>query len=141
MRHTLILAVLLTACTTSGTEPDANGWRRVVGVVQPQLSSIQAVKLPADVVAGQPFAVTITTLGSSSCTRADGANSNVVGSMAVIMPYDRVAPEGTGCTRDLRGFPRDVILTISRAGQATIRIIARNSDSSTMTYDATIMVR
>ena len=142
VRTRIFLATLfLAACTSSGTEPDADGWRRVVGLVQPQLSSIQAIKFPADIVAGEPFTVTITTLGSSSCTRADGAVLNLSSSLAVITPYDRVAPDGTGCTRDLRAFPRDVSVTLSRAGQATIRIVARDSDSSTLTYDANITVR
>ena len=142
MRKAVLALLIPTACT-SGTDPDvdADGWRRVMGTMEPAMSSVQAIKVPADIVAGVPFTVTLTTLGSSSCTRADGANRAVVGNMAVITPYDRIAPEGTGCTRDLRGFPRDVTITIAEAGPATIRIIARGIESPVLTYDATVTVR
>ena len=141
LRATILTAALVVTACTSGTEPDADGWRRVIGQIEPQLSSIQAIRFPVEVIAGEPFTVTVTTLGSSSCTRPDGATLNPGTSLAVITPYDRIAPEGTPCTRDLRGFPRDVAVTLSRAGQATIRIVARGFDNAPLTYEAVVTVR
>ncbi len=137
-RVTLIGLVALTACS-SATAPD--GWRRVIGRIEPAMSSVQAIKLPSEAVVNVPFVITATTLGSSSCTRSDGATSSVTGSLVVITPYDRVAPEGTACTRDLHSFPRDASVTLSSAGLATIRVVARDLNGELLTYEATLPVR
>jgi hypothetical protein len=133
----MTLTVLLLACT-SGTEPD--DWRRVVGHVNPALSSIQAVSFPAQVQANVPFPVTVTTLGSSSCTRADGASVSRSDNLAIITPYDRVAPDGTACTRDLRGFPRTVMVRFGRPGEARLRFPTRNwqGESDTIEFSLTV---
>jgi hypothetical protein len=139
MRRVMVAGVLLLAGCSTGTGPD--GWQRVVGRMEPGLSSIQAVLLPAEAVVDVPFEVTLSTVGSSSCTRADGALASVAGRTAVITPYDLVAPAQTPCTRDLRAFPRTVPVTLTSAGEGLIRIQARGAEGRPTTFDVTIPVR
>ena len=134
----LALTFLLLGCT-SGTAPE-DGWQRVVGHVNPALSSIQAISFPAHVQVNVPFQVTVTTVGSSSCTRADGASVSQSDNLAIIIPYDRVAPDGTGCTRDLRGFPRTVIVRFTSAGVARIRVPTRNWQGASDTIEFSLTV-
>ena len=114
MRRSVLLVSFLFVACSSGTEPD--GWQRVIGHVNPLLSSIQAVAFAPQAQVNAPFEVTVTTLGSSSCTREDGATVSQSGNLAIITPFDRVAPDGTGCTRDLRGFPRTRAGTVYNSG-------------------------
>jgi hypothetical protein len=140
MKRTALAAmILLAACSSNGTEPDE--WRRVVGQIEPSLSSVQAVRVPAAAVVNVPFSITINTVGSSTCTRADGAAAAVAGQLALVTPYDRIAPDGTGCTRDLRAFPRDVSLRFSSPGEARIRVQARGLDHRTLIFEVLIPVR
>ena len=139
MRYTRLLILVLVGCSTPA---GSDGWRRTVGWVDPTLSSIQAVIAPPEVVAGRAFAVTVNTLGSSSCTRADGASVKVEGRVAEITPYDQVAPPNTPCTRDLRSFPRQVSITFATAGEAVIRVNRRRpNDGEASPYEQTIIVR
>ena len=134
-----VVMLSVAGCTTTPADP--NGWQRVVGWANPEMSSVQAIRFPSDVVANQAFDVTISTLGSSSCTRADGANATVEQNMAVVTPYDFVAPPNTPCTRDLRTFARTVSVTFPAPGPATVRLNTRTPDGTAKTFDWTIQVR
>ena len=134
-----LLAVLLVSSCALVTNPD--GWRRVIGNVNPALSSMQMVNLPTEAAVNVPFTVTVTTLGSSSCTRADGADVVTNGLTATITPYDRVAPPNTPCTRDLRGFPHPVQLRFATAGSARINVIGRDGSGQTTTHEFVLPVR
>jgi hypothetical protein len=139
MRRVIAGGLLLLAACSTGTGPD--GWQRVVGRMEPELSSIQAVLMPAEAMVNVPFEVTLSTVGSSSCTRAAGALSSVAGRTAVITPYDLVAPPTTPCTRDLRAFPRTVSVKLTSTGEGLIRIRARGAEGRPTTFDVTIPVR
>jgi len=139
MRASVLLA--LTTMVACSTPADPDDWQRVVGWANPLMSSVQAIELPSQVVANQPFDVTIRTLGSSSCTRADGARASIDQNVAVVTAYDRVAPPNTGCTRDLRAFPRTVSVTFASPGVATIRLNTRTPEGVTSSFDWTIEVR
>jgi hypothetical protein len=134
----IVLILTLAACAGPADPP---GWQRVIGWANPEMSSIQAIKFPAEVVANQAFDVTITTIGSSSCTRADGATATVDQNIATVTPYDFIAPPNTACTRDLRTFARTVSVKFPAAGPATIRLNTRAPDGKNTTYDWTIQVR
>ena len=133
------LAALLVCACSPFTDP--SGWSRVIGTVNPSLSSIQMVNLPTEASVNVPFTVTVTTLGSSSCTRADGTDVDANGLAVTITPYDRVAPPGTACTRDLRAFPHPVELRFASAGEARINVIGRDGNGSTVSYEVVIPVR
>ncbi len=130
----LSLALPSGCSSTLGSDPEE--WVREVGWLAPELSSIQMLKMPAQATAGVPFGITVTTVGSSSCTRADGADVVVSVLVADVTPWDRVAPQGTACTEDLAPFPRDVTLRFDLAGTATVRLHGRGG----MTYQATLPV-
>jgi hypothetical protein len=133
----VLLAGLPLGCSNS-TDPD--DWSRQIGRLEPSMSAVQAVQVPATARAGEAFVVTITTLGSSSCTREDGASVDRGTTSATITPYDRVAPSGSVCTEDLHAFPRSVTLKFLQAGTATVRIIGRGLDGKPVTIDQTIQV-
>ena len=107
-----------------------------MGALRPELSSIQMLEMPANATAGVSFEITVTTVGSSSCTRADGASVAVSGLVADVTPWDLVAPVGAVCTDDLAPFPRRVTLRFSGAGTATIRLHGRGG----LTYEAALTV-
>jgi hypothetical protein len=132
----LILLLLLGCAAPSA--PD--GWQRVVGWSDPTLSSVQAIKFPAEVTVNQPFTVTIITRGSSSCTRGDGAQAVVSQTVATVTPYDFVAPPNTSCTRDLHSFPREVSVTFTSVGPARLRLNTRRPDGVTSTHEWAIQV-
>lgn len=83
------------------------------------------ITLPATVKRGVSFDATVTTYGSSSCTRADGAEVQVRGLIAEVTPYDLTNRRGI-CTADLRAFPRTVSLRFDEAGEATVRVNGRS---------------
>ena len=139
MRRINLIGWLVLAGCSSSTAP--GGWQRVVGRMEPELSSIQAVIVPAEAVADAPFEIVVHTVGSSSCTRAAGALSSVAGNTALITPYDLVAPENTPCTRDLRAFPHSVTVVLKSAGEGLIRVQARGSGGRPITLDLSIPVR
>jgi len=139
MRILAGLSFLALVACSSVSEP--NEWRRVIGVLNPSLSSIQAVHAPAEVTVNEPFTVTITTVGSSSCTRADGATSKVSGNTAEVTPYDRIAPRDRACTDDLHAFPRPVTLLFTSVGEGRILVVTRTFDDVLRTVELTIQVR
>lgn len=112
---------------------DPGGWDRVVGAIS---VTEPPIALPSSVRRGVPFAAIVTTSGSSSCIRPDGASVRIDGLTAEITPYDRRAPRTTACTADLHPFPRPVELRFDQAGVALIRVHGR-SDSL---YEMEIMV-
>ena len=138
MRRIALAALFVCACSPFTDPP---GWSRVIGTVNPALSSIQMVSVPPEATVSVPITVTVMTLGSSSCTRADGTDVSVNGLLATITPYDRVAPPGTACTRDLRGFPHQVQLRFATAGQARINVVGRDGSGGTVSYEVMIPVR
>jgi len=94
------------------------------------------LEMPARAIAGVAFEITVTTVGSGICTRADGASVAVSGLVADVTPWDRLAPARAVCTDDLAPFPRRVTLRFSSPGTATIRLHGRGG----LTYDAVLTV-
>lgn len=115
----LASVVLVGSACRSPAESD---WERRVGTLPLAVSSMQSVMVASPIRAGVPFAVTITTVGSSSCTRGDGIEVERSPGRVVLTPYDWVAPSGSTCTRDLQPFPRTVQLTLPQPGEYTLRV-------------------
>jgi hypothetical protein len=80
---------------------------------------------PVTAFAGEPVTVTVTTVGSSSCTSPAGAEVIYRGAVIEITPYDWVAPPGTACSRDMRPFPRPVTVRFPTMGTFTLRVTGR----------------
>ena len=131
-------ALVLMSCSSSTTEPD--GWRVLPGVVDPSLSSVQAVVAPAQVSAGSQFEVTVYSLGSSTCARPVGTQVEKRETVVRITPLVRYAPPGSSCTRDLRASPHVVMLRLDRIGEATLRIEARDFAGAAVEFDVPVRV-
>jgi hypothetical protein len=117
-----IAGALLAAGIAACRSPAESGWVRRVGILPVPFSSINSVMVASPIRAGVPFAVTITTVGSSTCTRGDGVEVARSPARVVLTPYDWVAPAGSTCTRDLQPFPRTVQLTLPQPGEYTLRV-------------------
>ena len=157
---------LLAACD----DPTGTAGRREIGIVQ-WLSGAQAnlsssgaassmsasidgseappvISAPDEVQAGIPFEATITTIGPSICWRADGAETQVSGSLAVVTPHD-FSPESkdVACGGALNSLPRTVKLTFAAPGEAVLRVNGRTvvggdlSAASSATVEKQILVR
>ena len=121
-------APALSACNV-GEPADQIRWERVIGFIFAAPSGAPVIAdVPATARAGMPFTVTVNTFGSSTCVRQDGASVAIQGSLAEIIPYDRVPRLGSGapCTADFSAHPRPVSLQFTTVGPATIRVIGRS---------------
>lgn len=130
--------------------PDAN---RHVGIVEWTRSNVQTFADPAmgvitspdTVTAGQPFQVTVTTVGPNGCWRAAGAEMAVQSSLASITPFDRV--EGEVCTQALVSLPHTLQVQFNTPGTATLRVYGRRvvdgrvNEATDRTVEKTIHVR
>jgi len=117
LRH-LLPTVALAACS----EPD---WMRVVGTLNAGTERTITATAPAQVAAGEQFTLTVSTVGSSNCTRTDGQDLTVSGSLARFVPYDEVPSDGRGCFRDEAPFPHADALSFQELGTARIRIVGQ----------------
>ena len=108
-------------------------WLLVRGYIEPGLGEV--LVLPDTVQVDRAFGAVVTTFGSSTCTRPNGATVTVTGHTAEIVPYDSVpAPDSQMvCTDDLRAFPRTVTLRFRASGVWTVRVIGRDDVSVTRT--------
>ncbi|HEX8209973.1 MAG TPA: hypothetical protein VF584_07285 [Longimicrobium sp.] len=138
--HFALLA-LVAACSSASM---ATEWRRVPGVISiyDDRETAQALTIPDTVTVGASFTARVTTFGSGSCTRADGATVQIAGSVAEIAPFDLDAVGGGGvCTDDLRAFPRDVQLRLMVPGEALVRVRGTNIFGAPATIERRIIVR
>ncbi len=108
-------------------------WLLVRGYIDPELGEV--LVLPDTVQVDRAFGAVVTTFGSSTCTRPNGATVTVNGHTAEIVPYDSVpAPDrNLVCTADLRAFPRTVTLRFRASGVWTVRLIGGGDVSVTRT--------
>jgi hypothetical protein len=123
----LSLGLVAGACG-SPTEPNTE---RVVGRIDPSLSSRPVVSAPAEVRAGAAFTVTVTTVGFG-CTTAEGGEVEVSDDIARIVPYDRIPGPGHGTLCDettVRILPRDLRVTMREAGAARLRVVGLRASS------------
>jgi len=134
-----VLPVLLLGCSDS-TGPEAE---RVMGIVEwvqdgvaataptgvPTDGNVDVIQAPAEVVVGEPFTATITTVGGSSCWEPDGATIELDPALAEMTPWDlnRLSPENPEivCTGALEALPREVTLRFTEPGDAVIRVLGR----------------
>ena len=140
MKRTIAIALFFAACSR-GPTTSADGWTKRVGVIGPELSSIQLLSMPAEVQANVPLDVTVRTLGSSSCTRAAELRTSQSSARLELTPYDEYAPRDRACTDDLHAFDHTARITIASPGTRTVRIIGRKFDGGEITYETTITVR
>jgi hypothetical protein len=134
----LTILPLMAACE----DPTSAHGRREIGIVEwlfeaqaNQISSSTAmssadapavISAPDEVRAGVPFEATITTIGPAICWRADGADTQVSGNLAVVIPYDfSPETEDVACGAAIIDLPRTVKITFASPGEATLRVNGR----------------
>lgn len=137
-RRLAVPALLLLAACEGLADPAA---RRVPGVIDTGGGGDRSLAVPDTVAAGAPFTATVTTFGSSSCTRPAGAELEVRGLVAEVVPYDRDATRAQVCTDDLRPFPRDVAVRFAAPGRATVRVRGRDLQGRPAVVEARVVVR
>lgn len=101
------------------------GWSRRLGMVIESQAHLSSLVAPDVVTRGTPFQITVSTFGSSSCTRPDGYEVMSSPAAFEVRLYDREAPSRTPCTADLRSFPRVITVQFDQVGAAEIRVIGR----------------
>lgn len=102
------------------------GWEHSIGQNDPDaLGPVSPILAPERVRRGTQFSIVVNTLGSSTCSEAEGAEVRLHSLVAEVTPYVRQAPEGSACSDDLAVQSREVPLRFSQTGTATIRVIGR----------------
>ena len=124
-----ISAAVLQCTLLTGPE-----WLLVRGYIEAETLG-EVLVLPDTVQVDTLVKAVITTFGSSTCTRPNGATITVTGHTTEIVPYDFVpAPDSqVTCTDDLRAFPRTVTLRFRASGVWTVRLTGRGDVSVTRT--------
>ena len=137
-RSVFTLAVLLVSMCSNPAETD---WERRLGYLDAHLG-VPILQAPDSVAAGQPFTVTITTLGNS-CTRAHGAE---VGAdpdfplLRIIRPYDLHRIKGV-CQDIGHSLPREVTLRFDERREAVIRVVGDSHPDLPRQFEARVVVR
>jgi hypothetical protein len=114
----LTATVVLAGCS----DPD---WTRVVGTLNLGTERTIIATAPTQVAAGEEFVLTVATVGSSSCTRADGNDLTVSGSVARFVPYDEVPTDDRGCIRNEAPFPHTDVLSFPQPGTSTVWVVGK----------------
>lgn len=130
--------VFIAACSS----PFGPSWKRVIGTIEVGgQHSPSPIHLPSEIRSGVSFSATVVTYGSSTCTRADGADVQVTGLTAEITPYDLRRTGKAVCTDDLAPHPREVRLRFNTPGEALIRVRGRSiAVDEPAVYDTTVTV-
>jgi hypothetical protein len=110
-------------------------WSVRGGVINPVVLFYSALVAPDTVTVHQPFTVTVTTFGSSTCTRPARVDVSINALVATLVAYDDQRTCGD-CTADLHSFPRAVEVRFAVTGQAIVRLTGLDS-----TVERTVVVR
>ena len=134
LKYVPAVVVLALACS----DPNGlDGWRVMVGLVDP--AHFPVLTLPEHAESGSPVAITVATVGSSSCTRTDRTDVAVSQGTVDIVPYDLVAPPGTPCTADVEPLYRQVFIHAA-SGDLRLRVTARTSSDELQVFEGVLRV-
>ena len=123
------------------SNPNSPTWTRDMGTIGiHQHAATPGVLISPDTVrAGVPFTVTVTTYGSSSCTRPDESDVTTFGFLIEVIPFDQRLTRGV-CTDDLRAFPRAVTVTFPQPGRGLLRVRGRSLFGGTEVVERNVTV-
>lgn len=92
----------------------------------PSGSTDGRIEAPEEVVAGETFTATISTVGMNGCWDAVDERVRVEGGVAVVVPFDTPdREEGVACTTALEFLEHPVHLSFDQPGDAVIRVEGR----------------
>jgi hypothetical protein len=131
-------AVLITAYCGGPTEAEYQ-WRRQPGLIDVGSSHTAPISLPDTIQGAGSRTVVVQTRGSSSCTRAAGADVEYGHLAVTIRPMDLVATRGI-CTDDLAPHPRNVTINFNNVGTWTVRVVGRSFESNAV-FETQVVVR
>ncbi len=136
----LLFLALVSACSSISDQRQASVWSRAVGFIDSGGVAVSPITAPDTVQAGSPFAVTVSTFGSSGCIRPDESHVQQAVLSADITPFDSVWVGSGICPADWRAHPRSVELTFDTPGAGLIRLHGRSFDHD-LTLQRTVAVR
>ena len=140
MKRALTAACLaLAACDAYAFAWDSSSGILIIGFVNGGTSIGLVVEAPESVTAGVAFDVTVNTFGSSSCVRAERLDVEVVGSVARLTPYDRVAPPNSECSADVGAHPHTAQVTFPTPGAAMLEVHGRTAAGDTVVRKAVVV--
>ncbi len=128
------------ACGQGSAPVEVGSWSRAVGFIDSGGIATTPLAVPDTVQARVPFAVTVSTFGSTGCIRPDLSQVQVAGLVADITPYDSVWSNTPPCPPGWQSYPRAVELRFDSAGVARIQLHGRGFDRD-LTLQRTITVR
>lgn len=135
---TLALLLAASACKVDPIEPkDAYylGYIPDIGTDQ------QAITVPTDVQAGQPFTVTMKTVWKNGCMKKGEVDMLVEGNYAIMSPWDRLPADLTGCTDGTKEFTHTAEVTFPTAGEGKVYVRGRHPDTDELkTVEFTLTV-
>ena len=129
------LVLCLIGCHTFFRSPREH---RVIGIIEVTDVSGPVIQAPSTAHAGEWFEVTVTTRGSS-CVRADGADVDIRGLIALITPRD-IVNYAHGCLEYDAPYPRRVKVRFDKPGRGVIRVRALNNDDHPVITERPILV-
>jgi hypothetical protein len=139
----LIVSAVFAACSS----PTGDDFVTVPGVIMSGGGlAARVIVAPDTVRAGEDFAATLSTFGSSSCTRPTATLAYAGSALIDLSLYDLQRVSGP-CTDDLQQFPRNVSLQFTSVGLATIRVRGRalaraaNGQDSLVVIEKVVVVR
>lgn len=91
----------------------------------PTDGEIEVITAPAEVLVGEEFNATITTVGLNGCWSSDGATTEIDGLLASITPWDLPPADDAVCTMVLVELPREITLRFDEIGDGVIRVFGR----------------
>ena len=115
-------AIILAFCALTACDPTAPDYNREPAVLGNRGVPVRIV-VPDTVTRGQPFTMSLTHYGSSSCKELE-LEVNQAGPVVTLRPF-RIIPKNTACTDDFAATTVNVNLTFTQAGQTEIRTIGR----------------
>ena len=134
-RTVIAVVVLLPSMCSNPAEPE---WERRLGYLDAHLG-VPVLQSPDSVPVGQPFTVTVTTLGDA-CTRADGADVEAeLPLLRIIRPFDLHRTTGV-CQAIGLTLPREVTLRFDKPGEAVIRVVGESHPQRPNQFEARIVV-
>lgn len=140
MRIARSLPHVLTLGALACGDPTGPDGRATPGLLLTGDAPMTSLVAPETARAGERFDVTVSSFGSGNCTRPARDQVRVTGLRAEIRLYDFQGGAATGCTRDLRQFPRTVRLTFDRPGRAEIVVIGRDGAGAPRTVSQAVVV-
>lgn len=135
----VVAAALLASASCGGlTDPEWE-WRLQPGLIGIGDGHATPVSVPDTIHGTGSRTLVVQTWGSSSCTRAAGADVEYGHRVVAITPIDSVAVGGV-CTSDLRSYPRNVAIDFNSVGTWTVRVIGRSFDNGAV-FETEVVVR